>query len=242
MADGEGRRRRSGGRAAQQARRGKAAIEQMPWRMPQLVDPPVEPLSPEGVAAIHDGAMRILEEIGIVFLNDEALGLFRDAGCQVDGNLVRMGRDFVMEMVGKAPSSFTITPRNPDRQIEIGENTFIGHSTQINVGSRFRIGRDSLVAPMCLFTDARHNFEEPDSPIKEQGATYTPIEIGDGVWIGASCGASCGAGRSAFAGGISAGAGAAVWVSITLRMLGRGARASAAFSMLRASFLARSKA
>lgn len=125
MADGEGRRRRSGGRAAQQARRGKAAIEQMPWRMPQLVDPPVEPLSPEGVAAIHDGAMRILEEIGIVFLNDEALGLFRDAGCQVDGNLVRMGRDFVMEMVGKAPSSFTITPRNPDRQIEIGENTIL---------------------------------------------------------------------------------------------------------------------
>ena len=31
-----------------------------------------------------------------------------------------MGRDFVMEMVAKAPSEFTLTPRNPDRAITIG--------------------------------------------------------------------------------------------------------------------------
>ena len=33
-----------------------------------------------------------------------------------------MGRDFVMEMVAKAPSAFTITPRNPDRKLTIGGN------------------------------------------------------------------------------------------------------------------------
>jgi trimethylamine--corrinoid protein Co-methyltransferase len=31
-----------------------------------------------------------------------------------------MDRDFVMEMVGRAPSEFTITPRNPDRILPIG--------------------------------------------------------------------------------------------------------------------------
>ena len=115
MTDVADRRRRSGGRAGNAARRGYEVIEQMPWRLPVNSDRPTEPLTEEGVAAIHDGAMRILEEIGIEFLNPEALEILRKAGCTVDGENVRMGRDFVMEMVAKAPSQFTLTPRNPDR-------------------------------------------------------------------------------------------------------------------------------
>ncbi|MEC8014917.1 MAG: trimethylamine methyltransferase family protein [Pseudomonadota bacterium] len=113
-------RRRGGGRAGAAQRRGDAVIEQLPWSIPQVSDPPIEPLPPEGVAAIHDGAMRILEEIGIVFLNDEALAIFKEAGCKVDGNIVYLDRDFVMEMVAKAPSEFTITPRNPERVLPFG--------------------------------------------------------------------------------------------------------------------------
>ena len=124
-------RRRGGGRAGAAARRGQAVIEQMPWNPPRMIDPPVEPLRPEGVAAIHDGAMRILEEIGVEFLNEEALEILREAGCTIDGANVRMGRDFVMEMVAKAPSSFTLMPRNPARQITIGD----GHINFGNVSS-----------------------------------------------------------------------------------------------------------
>ncbi|MDG1117074.1 MAG: trimethylamine methyltransferase family protein [Flavimaricola sp.] len=120
MADDSPRKRRTGGRAGNSARRGTALFEQMPWRLPVNTDRPTEPLGEEGVAAIHDGAMRILEEIGIEFLNEEALDLFREAGCTVNGTNVRMGRDWVMEMVGKAPAQFDITPRNPDRKITIG--------------------------------------------------------------------------------------------------------------------------
>ncbi|MEM7630565.1 MAG: trimethylamine methyltransferase family protein [Pseudomonadota bacterium] len=125
------RRNRGGGRAGAAARRGHAVIEQMPWNPPRLIDQPVEPLRPEGVAAIHDGAMRILEEIGVEFLNEEALEILREAGCAIDGANVRMGRDFVMEMIGKAPSSFTLMPRNPARQITIGD----GHINFGNVSS-----------------------------------------------------------------------------------------------------------
>jgi trimethylamine--corrinoid protein Co-methyltransferase len=114
------RRKRSGGRAGNAARRGISAIEQSPWRLPLNTDRPTEPLPPEGVAAIHDGAMRILEEIGIEFLNEEALTLFREAGMTVDGTNVRMGRDWVMEMLGRAPAQFDITPRNPARKITLG--------------------------------------------------------------------------------------------------------------------------
>ena len=45
-----------------------------------------EPLGPGGVGReSHDGAMRILEEIGVAFLNEEALALFRAAGARVRG-------------------------------------------------------------------------------------------------------------------------------------------------------------
>ena len=120
MANATGRRRRSGGRAGNAARRGGALIEQMPWRIPVNLDRPTEPLDERGVAAIHEGAMRILEEIGVVFLNPEALDIFRKAGCIVKGDLVRMGRDFVMEMIARAPSEFTLTPRNTDRTLTVG--------------------------------------------------------------------------------------------------------------------------
>jgi len=89
----------------------------MPWRIPVNTDRPTEPLDQAGVAAIHDGAMRILEEIGIEFLNEEAITLFKQAGCKVEGTNVKMGRDWVMEMVGQAPEQFDITPRNPDKKI-----------------------------------------------------------------------------------------------------------------------------
>ncbi len=131
MSDTATRKRRSGGRAGNARRSTGNVIEQMPWRVPVNTDRPTEPLTPEGVAAIHDGAMRILEEIGIEFLNEEALALLKQAGCTIDGYNVRMGRDFVMEMLAKAPSSFTITPRNPDRQITIGGK----HMVFVNVSS-----------------------------------------------------------------------------------------------------------
>ena len=125
MSDVPKRRARTGGRAGAQTRRGTAVIEQMPWNPPVNIDAPTEPLRPEGVAAIHDGAMRILEEIGIEILNHEALEIFRKAGCTIKGENVRMGRDMVMEYVALAPSEFTLTPRNPDRKITIGGRNMV---------------------------------------------------------------------------------------------------------------------
>ncbi len=121
MAEASTRRRRSGGRAGNATRRGTTVIDQMPWNPPINTDRPIEPLTEEGIQAVHDGAMRILEEIGVEFLNPEAVEVLKGSGgCTIDGENVRMGRDFVMEMVGKAPSQFDITPRNPERTITIG--------------------------------------------------------------------------------------------------------------------------
>ncbi len=113
-------RRRSGGRAANTAKRSTSVSQQMPWRIPVNYDSPTEPLRPEAVEAVHNGAMRILEEIGIEFLHDESLDLFRKAGCKVDGTNVKMDREWVVEMIGRAPDQFTMTPRNPEKAIPVG--------------------------------------------------------------------------------------------------------------------------
>ena len=130
MADTPPRKRRFGGRSGNKRRVSKA-VEQMPWRLPLNRDQPTEPLDGAGVAAIHDGAMRILEEIGIEFLNHEALTILKAAGCTIKGTNVRMGRDFVMEMVAKAPSHFSITPRNPEHEVILGD----GHIVFMSVSS-----------------------------------------------------------------------------------------------------------
>lgn len=129
--DDQGRKRRAGGRAGNKARAGTAVIDQMPWRIPVNPDRPTEPLDADGVQRIHKGAMKILSDIGIEFLNPEAVEILRKAGCIVNGTNVRMDEAFVMEMVGKAPSSFTLTPRNPDRELIMGGK----HMLFVNVSS-----------------------------------------------------------------------------------------------------------
>jgi len=95
--------------------------------LPRNSDLPTEPLDEEAVHAIHNGAMRVLEEIGIEFLHDEARQILGKAGCTVsaDSSNVRMDRDFVVEQVRKAPAKFDITPRNVDRTVCIGGNRML---------------------------------------------------------------------------------------------------------------------
>ena len=120
-----GRARRSGGRAGNTRRSGARAIRQPDWDPPVNRDRPTEPLSPEDVERLHDGAMRILEEIGIHFMHEEACRILAEAGCIVDGECVRMDREFVMEMVAKVPGSFRTIPRNRERTITIGGDAMV---------------------------------------------------------------------------------------------------------------------
>ncbi|WP_025769720.1 trimethylamine methyltransferase family protein [Thioalkalivibrio sp. HK1] len=118
--------RRSGGRSAN--RRGSGpAIRQLKWQIPVNGDAPTEPFDADQVHAVHDAAMRILEEIGIEFLNQEARNILKEAGCETskDGTNVRMDRALVMEKLALAPSSFTMTPRNLERAVPIGGRNMV---------------------------------------------------------------------------------------------------------------------
>ena len=131
MSDDATKRKRAGGRAGNKVRAGTSVIDQMPWRIPVNPDRPIEPLDADGVQAIHRGAMRILKEIGIEFLNPEAVAILKQAGCTVQGTNIRMDEDFVMEMLATAPETFTMTPRNTERELIMGGK----HMLFVNVSS-----------------------------------------------------------------------------------------------------------
>ncbi len=117
------RKRRAGGRSGNTRRSSINSIDQMPWKIPTIEDPPIEPLDEQGVLDIHNGAMQILEDVGIEFLNPEALKILKDAGCKISNQNVKMDRYFVMEMMKTAPSVFNITPRNTERMVPLGGKT-----------------------------------------------------------------------------------------------------------------------
>ena len=72
---------------------------------------------------VHEYAMRILEEIGVDVLHEEARELLADAGQTVEGDRVCMDRGWVMEQVAKAPQTFTLHARNAANTVEVGGGT-----------------------------------------------------------------------------------------------------------------------
>src|SRR5690242_6884973 len=84
-----------------------------------------EVLSAEQLEAVHEQAMTILEEIGTDVRQEEALDLLRSHDQKIDGERVHWDREFVMEMLAKAPDSFTLRPRNPAREVTIGGGSLV---------------------------------------------------------------------------------------------------------------------
>src|SRR4051812_31896161 len=82
--------------------------------------PRYEILSEDAMAVLDRGWRRIVTEIGIEFLLDEALDEFRKASQKVDGQKVILDPDFLLEQVAKAPREFELQARNPDKSIHIG--------------------------------------------------------------------------------------------------------------------------
>ena len=82
--------------------------------------PPYEILSDEAMDTLDRGWKRIVTEIGIEFDDGDALEIFRHAGQQVEGSVVKLDPDFVLEQVALAPREFELRARSPERAVHIG--------------------------------------------------------------------------------------------------------------------------
>ena len=127
---------------ARESRR-KARLDAVPVMLPTLVRniPLYEVLNQEGEELIHDASMKILEEVGIEFRDDEAIDYWKDAGAEVDGYRVRIQREMLLSLVDKAPEQFTVNARNPSRTVEIGGRNTVFAPTY---GSPFVLDFDNI--------------------------------------------------------------------------------------------------
>src|SRR4051812_12034335 len=127
--------------------------------------PRYEPLAPESIELVERGWKRLVSEIGVQFDEPRALELFRAAGQQVEGDLVRFDPEFVLEQVAKSPSEFTLHARNPEHDLHIGGNRMMFLPAQ---GPPFvRIGeerRDGTLADLVQLIKLAQMQPELDTP------------------------------------------------------------------------------
>jgi trimethylamine--corrinoid protein Co-methyltransferase len=87
--------------------------------------PRYEILDEAALDELDRGWRRIVSELGIEFLHDGAVEYLRNAGQEVEGQLVRFNPDWIMEQVAKAPHEFELQARNPERNVTIGGKNMV---------------------------------------------------------------------------------------------------------------------
>lgn len=83
--------------------------------------PPLGELERADVDAIHEASLHIIEHIGIQLKHRHSQDVLTSHGASVDeDDVVRIPRDVVESCLDRAPASFTLHARNPDRSVQIG--------------------------------------------------------------------------------------------------------------------------
>jgi trimethylamine--corrinoid protein Co-methyltransferase len=99
-------------------------LASIPFQTLQNPYAPYEILTENQIERIHRTSLQILEEIGMEFLDEEALDIWKSAGAIVDreSQRVRIEGNLVEQALKAVPSSFTLRARNPNRNVIIGGN------------------------------------------------------------------------------------------------------------------------
>ena len=148
--------------AARPSRRAAGRLERMAVfqnRMPRY-----EILSEDAMATLDKGWRRLVTEIGVEFMSDRALDLFRQAGQRVEDNTVFFDPDFILEQVAKAPREFDVAARNPANSIHIGGDSMAFGAVY---GPPFvregEVRRDATMDDFRNFTRLAQTFDALDS-------------------------------------------------------------------------------
>jgi trimethylamine--corrinoid protein Co-methyltransferase len=160
--------------------------------------PRYEVLSEEAMATLDGGWRRLMTEIGVEFMDDRALELFRRAGQRVEGNTVFLDPDFVLEQVAKAPREFDVQARNPANTIHIGGDSMAFGAVYgppfVRQGD---VRRDATMEDFRSFTKLAQSFavldsaggvicEPNDTPLDSRhlDMTYALQTLTDKVYMG----------------------------------------------------------
>jgi len=105
-----------------------------------------------------------MTEVGVEFMHDDALELFRKAGQKVVDKTVFLDPEFVLEQVAKAPKEFDVQARNPANNVHIGGNMMAFSGVYgppfVREGS---VRRDAMMDDFRNFTKLAQGYAELDS-------------------------------------------------------------------------------
>ena len=146
-------------RQGRDARAAKRRTRARTW-LPELERkiPWVDLLSDEQVRTIHEASMDVIEEVGVEFRCEDAIAMWKAAGASVDGVRVRIDRELLMELVGTAPSSYTMVARDRSFDATVGDGKTIFTPSY---GAPYVLGLDGVRRPASLedfrnFTKLNH--------------------------------------------------------------------------------------
>lgn len=197
MQDDKSRASRSGGRSARRAIREAPDFDMLPGLVNQL--PFCEVMDEEQVRRIDDASMSILENVGIVFRDPIALEDWRRASADVEGELVRIDRGLIRELIKTIPSDFTYHARNPQRNIKLGgkHGMFIPMTGAPYLRDLDDVRRNPTLADLAMFhklahmmpslhSSAHHIVEPYDHSISQRHLriTYSSMKYSDKTFMG----------------------------------------------------------
>jgi trimethylamine--corrinoid protein Co-methyltransferase len=126
--------------------------------------PRYEILSQDAMAVLDKGWRRLVTEIGVEFMSDWALDLFRKAGQKVEDNRVIFDPEFVLEQVAKAPRQFDVQARNPANSVHIGgDHMAFGGVYGPPFVREGQVRRDATMEDFRRFTMLAQSFPQLDS-------------------------------------------------------------------------------
>ena len=111
-------------RARKERRQPEISWLKTPWQQIRNPIDAVEWVSAEKLEKLHEASLWILENVGMAFMDAEALDLWEKAGAKVNHaeERVWIDRGLLLDLVAKAPSEFTWHARNPAYNVQIGGN------------------------------------------------------------------------------------------------------------------------
>jgi trimethylamine--corrinoid protein Co-methyltransferase len=161
--------------------------------------PYTEPMSEEQIHKIDEASMKILEEVGVIFRDPVALEDWKNAGAEVDGELVKFDRALIRELIKSIPSEINYFARNPEHNVAVGD----GKSIFVPMtGAPFVRGLDNerrlptlndladfhKLAHMSpgLHSSAHHIVEPMDHPVpwRHLRITYSSMKHSDKTFMG----------------------------------------------------------
>lgn len=85
----------------------------------------IKVLTDDEMQTVHEKALELLMQRGIVFQTDEAVETFRQHGAKIQDHTVFINKEMVEKSIAQCPQTFRLEALNPEKSVTVGEGLLI---------------------------------------------------------------------------------------------------------------------